>query len=49
MNEQEALGYSVYVGTDWADSKHDDCIQSKSSDKREFAVVRHRAEAIDAW
>jgi len=49
MNEQEAIGYSVYVGIDWADSKHDFCIQSKFSDKREFAVIRHRTEAIDAW
>ena len=49
MNEQEAVGYSVYVGIDWADSKHDVCIQSKLSDEREFAVIRHRAEAIDAW
>ena len=49
MNEQEAAGYSVYVGIDWADSKHDVCIQSKLSDEREFAVIRHRTEAIDAW
>ena len=45
MSEQEAIAYSVYVGIDWADSKHDVCIQSKSSDEREFAVVRHRPEA----
>ena len=49
MSEQEAVAYSVYVGIDWADKKHDVCIQSKSSDEREFAVVRHRPEAIDAW
>ena len=49
MNEQELVGYSVYVGIDWADSKHDVCIQSATSDMREFAVIRHRAEAIDAW
>ena len=49
MNEQEVVGYSVYVGIDWSDSKHDVCIQSKISALREFAVIRHRAEAIDAW
>ena len=49
MSEQEAIAYSVYVGIDWADSKHDVCIQSKSSDEREFAVIRHRPEAIDTW
>ena len=36
MNEQEAIGYSVYVGIDWANSKHDVCIQPKSPDEREF-------------
>jgi hypothetical protein len=39
MNEQEALGYSVYLGIDWADSKHDVCIQPKNSDEREQLFV----------
>ena len=49
MNDHEAVIYSVYVGIDWADAKHDVCIQPKHSDTREFGVIRHRAEAIDAW
>ena len=49
MNDQEEVVYSAYVGIDWADSKHDVCIQPKNSDTREFGVIRHRAEAIDAW
>ena len=49
MNEQEVIGYSVYVGIDWADSKHDICICPNDSDTREFDVIRHRAEVIDAW
>ena len=49
MNEQEPVVYSVYVGIDWADSKHDICICPNDSDTREFDVIRHRAEAIDAW
>jgi hypothetical protein len=44
MNEQESVVYSVYVGIDWADKKHDVCIQSKHSEVREFAVIRHRPE-----
>ena len=24
MNEQEVIGYSVYVGIDWADKQHED-------------------------
>ena len=49
MNEQEAIVYSAYVGIDWADSKHDVCVQQANSDAREFDVIQHRAEAIDAW
>ena len=49
MNEQDTVVYSAYVGIDWADSKHDVCIQSAASKTHEFSVIRHRAEAIDAW
>ena len=49
MNEQEVIGYSVYVGIDWADKKHDVCICPRDSDTREFDVIRHHAKAIDAW
>ena len=48
MNEQ-AVVYSAYVGIDWADKKHDVCIRPRGSDAREFDVIRHSAEAIDAW
>ena len=49
MNEQEIVVYSVYVGIDWANAKHDVCIQHANSDAREFDVIQHRAEAIDTW
>ena len=49
MNEQESVVYSVYVGIDWADKKHDVCICPRDSETREFDVIRHRAEAIDTW
>ena len=49
MNEQEIVVYSVYVGIDWANSKHDVCVQQANSDAREFDVIQHRAEDIDTW
>ena len=49
MSDQETVAYSVYVSIDWADTKHDVCIQSRNSDVRVFDVIRHRAEAIDTW
>jgi transposase len=49
MNKQEIVVYSVYVGIDWANSKHDVCVQQANSEAREFDVIQHRAEAIDTW
>ncbi len=49
MNEQESVVYSAFVGIDWADKKHDVCICPRDSDTREFDVIHHRVEAIDAW
>ncbi len=49
MNEQETVVYSAYVGIDWANSKHDVCVRTASSNKREFDIIQHRPEAIDTW
>lgn len=49
MNERKDVIYSAYVGIDWADSKHDVCIQAKASDEGKYDVVKHRSEAIDVW
>jgi len=49
MSEQEAVVYTAHIGIDWANSKHDVCVQKAGSGKREFDVVQHRAEVIDAW
>ena len=49
MRKSEAVVYSAYVGIDWANSKHDVCVQQTASGAREFDVIQHRAEAIDAW
>ena len=49
MSEKDVSNYTVYVGLDWADSKHDVCIQTPESDKRDFAVVPHSPEALDDW
>jgi transposase len=41
--------YVAFVGIDWADTKHDVCIQAAGSLQREFAVVPHKVEEIDQW
>ena len=46
LNETD---YVAFVGIDWADRKHDVCIQGANSQQREFAVIAHQVERIDEW
>ena len=46
LNETD---FVAYVGIDWADKKHDACIQAVDSEQREFAVIAHQVELIDEW
>lgn len=41
--------FAAFVGIDWADAKHDVCLQASGSDKREFSVLAHRPDSIDEW
>jgi transposase len=41
--------FAAFIGIDWADAKHDLCLQTADSGKREFVVLPHRADAIEAW
>jgi len=41
--------FNVFVGMDWANSKHDVCIQGAESTKRKFSVLTHSPESIDDW
>ena len=49
MNTMAFNPYVAFVGIDWADTKHDVCIQAANNSRREFAVVPHTVEEIDAW
>src|SRR6266581_5966471 len=40
---------AAFVGIDWADAKHDVCLQAAGSAKRECCQLDHTPEAIDAW
>jgi len=46
LNETD---FVAYVGIDWADKKHDACIQAVDSEQREFAIIPHQVELIDEW
>jgi transposase len=41
--------FAAFVGIDWADAKHDVCLQAAGSAKREYCQLEHTPEAIDAW
>jgi len=39
----------AYVGIDWADTKHDICLQAAGDARRESRCIRHQVAAIDEW
>ena len=41
--------FTAIVGIDWADKKHDLCIQIQGSDARTFSQIPHQVETIDEW
>jgi transposase len=40
---------AAFVGLDWADAKHDVCMQAADSETREFRVLAHTPATLDAW
>jgi transposase len=41
--------FAAFIGIDWADTKHDICLQAADGVQREFAVLPHRPADIDDW
>jgi hypothetical protein len=39
----------AYIGIDWADKKHDFCLQAAGAEQREFGTFDHTPEAIEQW
>jgi transposase len=49
MTRLPTAEFAAFVGLDWADAKHDVCLQAAGSETREFSVLVHTPDAIDAW
>lgn len=49
MDALNEIDFVAYVGIDWADKKHDACIQEAHSEQREFVVIPHKVKLIDEW
>ena len=41
--------FAAFVGIDWADRKHDICMQCAGHDQREASQIQHTPQAISAW
>ncbi|MFT4940293.1 MAG: hypothetical protein ACI88A_003345 [Paraglaciecola sp.] len=41
--------FPAFVGLDWADKKHDVCVQIGKDCERSFEVISHSPAAIDQW
>ena len=41
--------FSAFVGIDWADKKHDICVEGFGEEVREFDRIAHQPQAIEQW
>ena len=49
MNSLTSTSFTAFIGIDWADTKHDVCLQASNNDKREFAVIPYQVDRIEQW
>jgi transposase len=49
MNHLTDNSFSAYVGIDWADLKHDICVQAAGDQQREFDCIPHQVVKIEQW
>lgn len=49
MNHLTGGQYTAFIGLDWADAKHDVCLQAADSEQREFDCLPHQVDRIEQW
>ncbi len=47
--QTELSRFTAVIGIDWADKKHDICVQVTKTGRRQIDQVPHHAEKIDEW
>ena len=47
--QTELSQFTAIIGIDWADKKHDICVQEIKTGRRHAGQVAHRAEKLDEW
>src|ERR1700736_1873542 len=49
MRSGSDQAFTAFVGIDWADTKHDICVQAAGSERRELTCIAHEAGQIESW
>jgi transposase len=49
MKQETHDEFAAFIGLDWADAKHDVCLQAAGPATREHLILEHTPEAIEAW
>jgi transposase len=49
MNTFSSFEFTAFIGIDWADTKHDICIQPAGTEEREFDRIAHQPQHIEQW
>lgn len=47
--KKEQSEFAAYIGIDWADKKHDLCLQVAATGAREKSILEHNPKALHAW
>jgi transposase len=48
-SENKSAEFAAYIGIDWADQKHDICLQEAGSNRIEFLQIDHKPDTISHW
>jgi Transposase len=49
MKQHISKAFAAFVGLDWAEAKHDVCLQAAGTAPRELLSLEHRPEEMNAW
>jgi hypothetical protein len=49
MKPQTSEAFAAFVGLDWADAKHEVCLQATGTAQREFLRLEPSPEEMNAW
>jgi hypothetical protein len=49
MQQEAPATFAAFVGLDWADAKHEVCLQAADAQQRAHDSLDHTPEAIEAW